>query len=161
MMSRKQVRTPLSFKLCIFLKTHFFRDGTFPSFFWEMFWPICCSKLILQQCLDPLWRWSPWHFFGTQLGLVFLDAGNPTRLLSFHGFSFSKKKRFSPCKPPTPRKFLVAKIFFLEGKSHDLVPHRCCFHFLLRSTTFPFSHHQSSPTQKKSSADGFSHTQQG
>ena len=159
MRSRKQVRTPLSFKLCIFLKTHFFRDGTFPSFFWEMFWPIFCSNLILQQCLDPVRRWSPWHFFWTQLGLIFFDSGNPTRPLSFHGFSFSKQNGFHLVTPP--RKFLVAKILFLEGKSHDLVPHRCCFHFLFRSTTFPFSHHLSSPTHKKSSADGFSHTQQG
>lgn len=117
---------PLSFKLCIFLKTHFFWDGTFPSFFWEMFWPIFCSNLILQQCLDPLWRWSLWHFLDRT---SFFDAGNLTRLLSFQKAGFHLVNRQRGGQP----------IFGGGGSPMILVPHRCCFHFLFRSTTFPFS----------------------
>ena len=73
----------------------------------------------------PSLKVKPLAFFWTQLSF---DAGNLTRLLSFHGFS-SSKNRFSPCKPPTPRKFLVAKIVFFGGK----VPWSCS-----RPLLFPF-----------------------
>ena len=112
MMSESKFAPPLSFKLCIFLKTHFFRDGTFPSFFWEMFWPIFCSNLILQQCLDPVRRWSLRHFLDPTR-TSFFDAGNPTRPLSFHGFSFSKNNGFHVVNP-SPQ-----KISWWGGKSYD------------------------------------------
>lgn len=120
---------PLSFKLCIFLKTHFFRDGTFPSFFWEMFWPIFVPTLSFNNVLT-LFGGEAFGTFLDPTRTSFFDAGNLTRLLSF------QKSRFSPCKPAP----VVANQFWVGGESPMiLVPHRCCFHFLFRLTTFPFS----------------------
>ena len=88
MMSRKQVPTPLSFKLCIFLKTSLFSGwhipiillgDVLPDFLFQPYpatksWP--CSEV------------KPLAIFLDPTRTRFFDAGNPTRLLSFQKAGF-------------------------------------------------------------------------
>lgn len=138
---------PLFLNCAYFLRLTFFGMAHSHHSFGRCFDRFFVPTLSFNNVLT-LFGGEAFGIFWTQLSF---DAGNLTRLLSFQNAGFHLVNPQPGGQP----------IFGGGGSPMILVPDRCCSHFLSRSTTFPFSHHQSSPTHKKSSADGFSHAQQG